>query len=64
MVCSIYDAGKMRRLTEECRQPLCDFLEVPVPDTPFPTGNTQAEFQTRVLAKKAELIVSMDSSAK
>ena len=29
-------------------EPLCRFLEVPVPDTPFPHTNTAAEFQQRI----------------
>jgi Sulfotransferase domain len=30
--------------------PLCAFLEVPVPDTPFPRANSTQEFQERVAA--------------
>ncbi len=32
---------------EEGWQPLCRFLGVPVPDTPFPHVNTTEEFRTR-----------------
>lgn len=28
-------------------QPLCEFLEVPTPDSPFPKSNTRNEFQNR-----------------
>lgn len=31
--------------------PLCAFLEVPVPDEPFPLTNTTAEFQARVASR-------------
>lgn len=31
------------------REPLCDFLEVPVPDTPFPHLNDSREFADRVI---------------
>jgi hypothetical protein len=30
---------------EQGWEPLCEFLGVPVPDTPFPRANTRAEFQ-------------------
>jgi len=33
--------------------PLCAFLGVPVPDTPFPKENSRAEFQARVAANAA-----------
>lgn len=31
--------------------PLCDFLGVPVPDAPFPSGNTTEDFLARVRAR-------------
>jgi len=31
-------------------EPLCAFLGVPVPDAPYPSGNTVGEFQARVAA--------------
>ncbi len=31
--------------------PLCGFLEVPVPEAPFPLTNTSAEFQARIVAR-------------
>ncbi|HUL63869.1 MAG TPA: sulfotransferase [Burkholderiaceae bacterium] len=34
--------------------PLCAFLGVPVPNTPFPRENSRAEFQARVLAQAAD----------
>lgn len=34
--------------------PLCAFLGVPVPDTPFPRENTTEKFKARVEARKAE----------
>ncbi len=40
-----------RLLVYEVKQgwaPLCEFLRVPVPDTPFPHANTTKEFQERV----------------
>jgi hypothetical protein len=33
--------------------PLCDFLGVPVPKTPYPAENTRAEFQARAAARQA-----------
>jgi Sulfotransferase domain len=42
----IYEAG-------QGWAPLCAFLGVPVPDTPYPSENTTAEFQTRVSAAVA-----------
>ena len=30
--------------------PLCRFLDLPVPDTPFPRSNTTEEFQQRILS--------------
>jgi hypothetical protein len=41
----------MRFLSYEVSQgwePLCAFLDVPVPDEPFPKVNTTAEFQERI----------------
>jgi hypothetical protein len=35
-------------------EPLCAFLDVPVPSTPYPRSNTTAEFQARVAAREAE----------
>ena len=35
-------------------QPLCDFLGSPVPDTPFPRTNDQAEFQRKLVRLKTE----------
>jgi hypothetical protein len=32
-------------------EPLCKFLGVPVPATPFPRENSRAEFQARVQAR-------------
>lgn len=29
------------------REPLCKFLDVPVPDAPFPKGNSHATFEER-----------------
>ena len=34
-------------------QPLCDFLGVPIPDTPFPNVNDRAEFKQRIAKMKA-----------
>jgi hypothetical protein len=34
-------------------KPLCDFLGVSVPDTPFPRENSRADFQTRLAAARA-----------
>jgi hypothetical protein len=34
-------------------QPLCDFLGVPIPNTPFPNVNDSAEFQQRIIKMKA-----------
>jgi hypothetical protein len=31
-------------------KPLCDFLGVPVPETPYPETNTTEEFQARMAA--------------
>ena len=45
---------KDRLLVFEATQgwaPLCAFLGVPVPDTPFPRENSRAEFQARVQAQ-------------
>ncbi|MHB8530689.1 MAG: sulfotransferase family protein, partial [Caulobacteraceae bacterium] len=42
---------KERLLVFEARQgwgPLCEFLGVPAPDTPFPRENTRDDFQARV----------------
>jgi hypothetical protein len=42
---------KERLLVFEAKQgwgPLCEFLGVPVPDTPFPRENTRTDFQARV----------------
>lgn len=33
-------------------EPLCNFLDVPVPDTPFPNTNDRAEFQQRIAKVK------------
>jgi hypothetical protein len=47
---------KDRLLVFEAAQgwaPLCAFLGVPVPDTPFPRENSRAEFQARVKAQAA-----------
>ncbi len=33
--------------------PLCKFLDVPVPDAPYPSENTRAEFMARVAAMNA-----------
>ena len=35
-------------------EPLCAFLGVPVPDTPFPRGNTAEDFQVRADQTRAE----------
>ena len=35
-------------------EPLCDFLGVPVPDTPFPRENSRADFQTRIRERSAD----------
>jgi Sulfotransferase domain len=39
----IYEAG-------QGWEPLCEFLEVPVPETPYPSENSRAEFIARVQA--------------
>ncbi|HMW14425.1 MAG: sulfotransferase family protein [Pseudomonadales bacterium] len=33
-------------------EPLCEFLECPVPDSPFPQVNSTEEFQTRMLNRR------------
>ena len=33
-------------------QPLCDFLDVPVPEEPFPRGNDTQEMMVRLRAMK------------
>lgn len=33
-------------------EPLCAFLDVPVPDEPFPLTNTTREFQNRIVARE------------
>ena len=48
---------KDRLLVFEAAQgwtPLCAFLGVPVPDTPFPQQNSREEFQARVRARAAD----------
>jgi hypothetical protein len=35
-------------------EPLCGFLGVPVPDTPFPRENSRADFQTRIRERGAD----------
>ncbi|HKY91529.1 MAG TPA: sulfotransferase [Nevskiaceae bacterium] len=44
-------------------KPLCDFLGVPVPSTPFPNTNDRAEFQARVDGVKRAAYVSMGVAA-
>jgi hypothetical protein len=44
-------------------QPLCDFLGVPVPSTPFPNTNDRAEFQARVDGVKRAAYVAMGVAA-
>lgn len=39
------------------RAPLCEFLDMPVPDHAFPFGNQTAVFQERVRAKTADLLM-------
>jgi hypothetical protein len=34
-------------------EPLCAFLGVPIPETPYPAENTRAEFQARAAAHRA-----------
>lgn len=34
-------------------EPLCAFLEVPVPDAPFPRTNSTEEFQARIVSRSA-----------
>ena len=49
-----------RLLVYEVKQgwePLCKFLGVPVPDTPFPLTNTTEEFQTRIRNLSAQGLV-------
>ena len=43
----VYQAGKGW-------EPLCSFLGVPVPATPYPSENTRADFIARVAASRAE----------
>ena len=33
-------------------EPLCHFLDVPEPDTPYPKVNSTEEFQARVAARQ------------
>ena len=39
--------------------PLCAFLGVPVPDTPYPRENSTQEFQTRVAAGQMPINLDM-----
>ena len=51
--------GRDRLLTYELGsgwEPLCDFLGVPVPDAPYPTGNQSDQFHEKRLAGDAERI--------
>lgn len=41
----VYEAG-------QGWEPLCKFLGVPVPDAPYPSENSSAEFQARVAARR------------
>jgi hypothetical protein len=47
---------------EEGWEPLCEFLDVPVPDTPFPRLNDSAQFGERLI--DAALISLQDWRAK
>jgi hypothetical protein len=42
--------------------PLCDFLEVPVPDTPFPRVNDTKQFHTYMAMAKREAFLNLLSS--
>lgn len=44
-------------------QPLCDFLELPIPDDKFPCSNTQTDFQNRLAAGRMTDLSSGSSSA-
>lgn len=33
------------------REPLCRFLDLPVPDVPFPSGNTANDYEERIEQK-------------
>ena len=41
----IYEAG-------QGWEPLCKFLDAPVPDAPYPSENSRAEFMARVAAAR------------
>ncbi|MDA1098646.1 MAG: sulfotransferase family protein [Proteobacteria bacterium] len=38
--------------------PLCAFLNLPIPDTPFPRTNSTSEFQERAAANRANTVLS------
>ena len=52
----VYEAG-------EGWDRLCAFLGVPVPDTPYPTENTRADFQARIAARLANPDAPLKSAA-
>lgn len=41
------------------REPLCKFLDLPVPDEPFPHGNPPKAFLDRIEKKKSDCTVDI-----